>query len=276
MDEICYKKLIEEIGIEKGDIIDIASDMMTLLTKCRKGGKKFDADRFLDELKIAVGEEGTVMVRTFTWDFCHGVPFDIRTSPSRVGAFGNLAMKREDFRRTKHPIYSWMVCGKYADVLCNIDCKSSFGEGTIFDFLYKNDAKQITLGDAMSTACTQVHHAEAVANVLYRKEKTFSGQYTDEKGNSSIREYSMHVRPLNVDVSNDVLIDGGFLDALIERNILHVGVYDGVISYNSYQLRGVTDFVVDHLVNGDGSLVVSIDGRPGYKLNDIDFSSFKY
>ena len=32
MDEICYKKLIEEIGIEKGDIIDIASDMMTLLT----------------------------------------------------------------------------------------------------------------------------------------------------------------------------------------------------------------------------------------------------
>lgn len=276
MEEICYKKLIDEMGIGQGDIVDIASDMMNVLINCRKNNRKFDADNFIDTLKMAVGDEGTLMIRTFTWDFCHGVPFDIMKSPSRVGALGNLVMKREDFRRTKHPIYSWMVWGKYADALCDMDNKSAFGEGTVFDFLYKKDAKQIMLGDANYVASTQIHHAEVLANVPYRREKIFEGQYIDENGQSSIRDYSMHVRPLNVNASNEVLNDGRFVNALINKNILRVGLYDNVVRYESYKLRGLTDFVVEHLVNGDGSMVVSINGRPGYKFEDIDWNSFQY
>lgn len=276
MDEICYEKLIEEMEIGQGDIVDVASDMMNVLINCRRNNRKFDSNNFLDALKTAVGEEGTVMIRTFTWDFCHNVPFDIKKSPSRVGALGNFTMKRADFRRTKHPIYSWMVWGKYADVLCNMDNKSSFGEGTVFDFLYKNNAKQIMLGDANYVASTQIHHAEVIANVPYRKEKIFKGQYTDENGETSIREYGMNVRPLNGNVTNAPLNDGRFVNGLINENILKVGTYDNVVRYETYKLPELTDFVVGHLVNGDGSMVVSIGGRPGYKYADIDWKTFQY
>ena len=115
MEEFQYENLISDIGIEKGDILDIASGLRCIVQYCHNHGMHFDGSRLLDALQEAVGADGTVMVRAFTWDFCEKIPFDIRQSSSQVGALGNIAMKREDFVRTKHPLYSWMVWGKHQE-----------------------------------------------------------------------------------------------------------------------------------------------------------------
>ena len=132
MEELDYLELIRTIGVQKGDVLDVASGLASVILYCRSKKLKFDSHHLLDALKESVGPEGTIMIRAFNWDFCHDVPFDILHSPSRVGVLGDVAMKREDFRRTQHPIYSWMVWGKYQEYLCGMENARSFGEGTPF------------------------------------------------------------------------------------------------------------------------------------------------
>lgn len=271
-----YSIFFRGLDIKKGDIIDVASDVASIMMYARKNGYAFSPDELLDSLKELVGDEGTVMIRTFTWDFCQGIDYDIRTSVSRVGAFGNVAMKRSDFRRTAHPMYSWMVWGKYADELVNMNNKSAYGDGSPFDFLYKMNAKQLTIGNTVADACTQMHHAEAVAKVPYRTVKDFTGSYTDINGETSVRTYSLHVRPLDLVVKNTLTDRDERGDLLLSKGIMQrVQVADSLFSA-VILLHDITDFFVDDLTNNEGRFVVEVNGCGGYKAAGVDYSKVKY
>ena len=275
MEEFNYAEYLDGIGIEKGDILDIASDMMSVMMYCRRKKLRFDPNHLLDTLKEMVGEEGTVMVRTFTWDFCHDTPFDIKESPSRSGSLGDVAMKREEFKRTQHPIYSWMVWGKYQEELCAMTNSSAFGINTPFDFLDKKHGKQLVIGNLTTTACTQIHHCEALAEVPYRLDKVFKGEYVDENGNRSMREYSMHVRPLNLSVSNEVTNTTEFGDMLKEKGIYIHKMYDDKVECSAILLHEMTECLVEDLKE-EGKWVVSIEGCAGYKAAGVSWDSLKY
>lgn len=275
MVEFNYAEFLSGVGIEKGDILDVSSDMMSVLMYCRRKKLRFDPGHMLDALKELVGEEGTVMIRTFSWDFCHGVPFDILHSPSRAGALGDVALKREDFKRTQHPIYSWMVWGKYQKELCGMTNRSSFGPGTPFAFLDEKRGKQVVLGNLTTTAATQLHHCEALAEVPYRHDKIFEGEYTDAEGNCSVRKYSMHVRPLNLNVSNDVTYAKEFGDMLKEKGIYRCKMYDDKVECSTFLLHEMTDCLLEDLKN-EGTWCVTINDRPGYKGADVDWSTLQY
>ena len=75
MEEFQYENLSSDIGIEKGDILDIASALRCIVQHCHNHGMHFDGSRLLDALQEAVGADGTIMVRAFTWDFCKKNPF---------------------------------------------------------------------------------------------------------------------------------------------------------------------------------------------------------
>lgn len=275
MEEFNYSDFLSGIGITKGDILDVSSDMMALLMYCRKQKLRFDPNHLLDELKAMVGETGTVMIRTFNWDFCHDTPFDILHSPSRTGSLGDVAIKREDFKRTQHPIYSWMVWGKYRDELCSMDNTSAFGPDTPFDFLDKKNGKQLVIGNLGTDAATQLHHCEALAEVPYRHNKIFTGEYTDADGVKSIRKYSMHVRPLNLDVSNNVTFTKEFGDMLKEKGIYIYKMYEGKVECSAFLLHEMTECLLADLQD-EGKWCVSIEGIPGYKAVDVDWSTLQY
>ena len=72
------------IGVSKGDIVYIASDITLLLKIARQNyGVKSKADihAFMDRLtnvfQDSVGEKGTLLFPVFTWEFCRGNIFDI-------------------------------------------------------------------------------------------------------------------------------------------------------------------------------------------------------
>lgn len=274
--ELDYGEFLSGVGIEKGDIIDVSSDMANVLMYCRRIGVKLVPDHLIDALKDMVGEEGTVMIRTFTWDFCHGEAFDIRTSPSRVGALGNAAMKRQDFRRTAHPIYSWMVWGKHAEELTGYDNRSAFGKGSVFDFLDINHAKQFTLGCTSADSTTQMHHVEAVCEVPYRFDKPFTAEYTDYEGNTSTETYSMHVRPLNLKVTNTEVDRDERGEELIKRNIMRVKNLDSLTLVSSIKLHELTQFLIDDMYNNEGKFTVSVEDKPGYVAANIDVKCLQF
>ena len=274
--ELDYMDFLQGVGVEKGDIIDVSSDMANVLLYCRRIGVRLVPDHLIDSLQELVGPEGTVMIRTFTWDFCHGEPFDIRTSPSRVGALGNAAMKRADFKRTGHPIYSWMVWGKRAGELLQMDHPSAFGPGSVFDFLDINHAKHLTLGNTSSDSTTQMHHVEAACKVPYRFDKPFTGEYTDYSGNTCLKTYSMHVRPLNLKVTNTEVDRDERGKELEKRGIMKVKHLDEMTLVSTILLHELTEFLTEDMYQNEGKFTVSINDLPGYVAAGIKPEELKF
>lgn len=192
-----YLDYLEELSwIQKGDFLYVVSDMLELAKVTREQGARFNANDLIDKLQQLVGEEGTIVFPTFNWDFCKGVPFDYYKTPSKTGALTKAALKREDFRRTAHPIYSFAVWGKDSDRLmadASVDC---FGPGTIFEYMYEVDAKGISIGIPILEGLTYVHHVEQMVGVPYRYHKEFTAEYTDAQGVCAERTYRMYVRDL--------------------------------------------------------------------------------
>lgn len=274
--ELNYAEFLSGVGINKGDIIDVSSDMANVLMYCRRLKVKLIPDHLIDALCELVGEEGTVMIRTFTWDFCHGEPFDIKSSPSRVGALGNAAMKREDFKRTAHPIYSWMVRGKRSEELLAMDNHNSFGPGSVFEFLDINNAKQLTLGQTSADSTTQMHHVEAVCSVPYRFDKPFTGEYTGYDGVTSLQTYSMHVRPLNLKVTNTEVDRDERGKELQKRSIMTVKQLDSMTLVSAIRLHELTEFLTDDMRNNEGKFTVSVEDKPGFVAADIDVNTLQF
>ena len=274
--ELDYMDFLQGVGVEKGDIIDVSSDMANVLLYCRRIGVRLVPDHLIDSLQELVGPEGTVMIRTFTWDFCHGEPFDIRTSPSRVGALGNAAMKRADFKRTGHPIYSWMVWGKRAGELLQMDQPNAFGPGSVFDFLDINHAKQLTLGNTSSDSTTQMHHVEAACKVPYRFDKPFTVEYTDYSGNTCLKTYSMHVRPLNLKVTNTEVDRDERGKELEKRGIMKVKHLDEMTLVSTILLHELTEFLTEDMYQNEGKFTVSINDLPGYVAAGIKPEELKF
>lgn len=202
MQEFNYANLLNKVPIERGMTVDIASDLLNLVTISNAQGLLFDPNAFIDTVCDTVGEEGTVLIRTFSWDFCHGKGFDINRTRSRVGALGNIALKRQDFQRTKHPIYSWMVWGKNRDVFCGLGNIESFGMDSIFAWQSEDDNSiQINLGNPDTIGLTILHFVEYKVGVTYRYVKNFTDTYVDKDGVSTKKTYSMYVRDLDHDTT---------------------------------------------------------------------------
>lgn len=194
------KEIILEIGINEGDILLIGSDITLLALESLRNGEKFDANQFIDCIIEKVGDKGTIIFPTFNWDFCKGIAFDYYNSPSRTGALTTAALKRKDFKRTKHPIYSFAVWGKDQNYLCNLENRSSFGSDSPFGYLHKQRAKMLIIGLDYQKSFTFVHHVEEIEKAPYRFQKDFTAPYINELGFEEVRTYSMYVRNLEPEV----------------------------------------------------------------------------
>ncbi len=205
-DYISYQEILGQIeDIQKGDIVYVVSDVLALSLACRENGEKFDIQKFIDTLLLKVGATGTIVIPTFNWGFCKGETFDRKKTVSKTGAIGNAALKREDFRRSKHPIYSFAIWGKDKNMLADKDYKDGFGKDSIFEYLYEKKAKALVIGLPTLQGLTFIHYVEQCVGVPYRYSKDFTAGYIDETGVETTKTYAMYVRDLDMDPKH---IDG--------------------------------------------------------------------
>ena len=202
---------LSTLGISKGDILYVASDVSLLLheeVKHKQIISKAEYTNFLDQLidmlKSLVGENGTLLFPVFTWDFCRGKTFDYLTTQGDCGVLSNRALQRSDFVRTKHPMYSFAVYGKYAEFLKTFNNTDSWGKDSPFAWLHQNKAKQLLINVSTQRGLTFMHYVEQENQVAYRYMKNFVSNYKDENGNKSKRSYSMYVRDLESNPINDM------------------------------------------------------------------------
>lgn len=241
---ISYQKLPSILKIEKGDVILLTSDITDLFLQCQENGEILDVNILLDNFQEAIGEEGTLLVPTYNWGFCQGKAFDYKKTPSKTGAIGNAALRRKDFTRTKHPIYSFAVWGKDAVKLAEMDNIESFGPDSPFAYLEQVDAKNVFIGASLRNSFTYIHYIEQKLKAPYRFSKVFRSHYIDQDKVDTVRDYSMYVRDLDLDV---VCAPNPFVDILYANQVVQHGLINGV-PYEVIRFSEVTPYIQNDIL----------------------------
>ena len=235
------------LKIEKGDVVLLTSDITDLFLQCQNNSEILDVNILLDHFKEAVGEEGTLLIPTYNWGFCQGKPFDYKKTPSKTGAIGNAALRRKDFIRTKHPIYSFAVWGKDADKLVAMDNIESFGADSPFAYLEQVNAKNVFIGASLRNSFTYIHYIEQKLGAKYRYSKMFKSHYIDQNKVDTIKEYAMYVRDLDLGV---VCAPDPFVDTLYANHIVQHGLINGV-PFEVIRFSDVTPFIQDDILHNN-------------------------
>lgn len=227
---ISYKKLPQILNIQKGDVVLLSSRLTEMMYVAKKNNDSFSIDELIDTFIDAIGPDGTLLIPTYNWDFCKGIAFDWNSSPCKTGILGQHALQRSDFKRTRHPIYSYAVTGKDKDFLCSLDNISSFGADSPFAYIHHNNGKNVMLGINMQNSCTFVHHVEEMSGKApYRYLKTFNGSYKGPEGIATEKGYMMFVRDLDLNVE---VAFSGIEDLLLKKGALQLHVINGIKIWN--------------------------------------------
>jgi len=199
-------------GVNPGDIVLVHSSLKRTLQTYNTTPLAV-MESFLE----AVGPDGTVLFPLFNFDFTKGVPFDIRNTPSQMGALTEAARVHSNALRSGHPIYSFAIIGPQAQHF-NVDNFSGYGPDSPFAILRQLGGKIAVLDLDDQNSMTFYHHIEEMHAVPYRFHKRFTGQYTDANGVTSERTYGLFVRKLEEGVTTDVNRMG---DILWEKGLYH-------------------------------------------------------
>lgn len=187
-----------ELGLDAGDTLLVHSSYKAF------GGVEGGPQTVIDALLSVLGNEGTLIMPNFNFDFCKGVPWDVRTTPSHMGVITNMVREHPEAKRVFHPIYSFAILGKHADTLTRERYKSSFEKNSLFGKLRALDGKIMIVGLSYTDSMTFFHHVEEMEGVDYRYMKAFTGLVTDENGETYEDTYTMLVRDLEKGVITEV------------------------------------------------------------------------
>jgi len=174
------------------------------LRTLKKLGFTPDIQTILDSFLEALGASGTLLLPLFNFDFASGVPFDIRTTPSQMGALTEAGRTRAEAVRTGHPIYSFAVLGNARERFRDLNNFSGYGADSPFAMLHKAGGKIAVLDLPDQHSMTFYHYVEESMSVDYRFHKHFSGLYTDFDGIACNRTYGLFVRKIEQGVATHV------------------------------------------------------------------------
>lgn len=208
-----FVNTLRQLGVREGDAIFVHSDISVFGKLCLPD-RNFLFNALIDLLMECVGNEGTLIMPTFTYSFCNASVYDVEESRSSVGALTEYFRMRSDVKRTDHPIFSVAICGKKRDEFIKTG-KDSFDEESIFGKLHKVDGKIVMLGSPFVSSCTFLHHVEQMHCVPYRFVKGFKGVMRKEG-----REYEDQCTYLVRRLDRDVVMD----KIKIEKHLLSKGL----------------------------------------------------
>ena len=96
----CLCEQWRNAGVKNGNMLLLHSSTARTLRKLKKAGLVPDIEVILDSFLAALGETGTLLLPLFNFDFCAGMPFDIRNTVSHMGALTEAARARPQAVRT--------------------------------------------------------------------------------------------------------------------------------------------------------------------------------
>jgi len=217
---LSLENLIQEfkaLGLETGDTVLVHSSYKSL------GGVEGGPQTVIDALLEVLGDDGTLVMPTFNFDFCKGEPWDVRTTPSQMGAITNMVREHPDAKRVFHPIYSFATLGKHAAYLTEERYKSSYEKKSVFGKLRELGGKMMIIGLSYTNSMTFFHHVEELEGIDYRYMKAFTGMVTDETGRTYEDTFTMLVRDIEKGIITEVDPMGALMESAGIVSIRKIG-----------------------------------------------------
>lgn len=183
---------LQAVGVRVADGLLVHSAMHLL------GQPEGGLEMVFSALKTAIGDDGTIVVPAFNFDFAKGEDYDPYSTPSQgMGAFSEFVRQQPKVLRTTHPMQSVAIWGERAIEFSGRDTCSAFDEGSAFERMVQSGFKLLLLGAGIQAASI-VHYSEKRAGVPYRHWKDFSGR-VKQSGRWLTRAYRMFVRDMELD-----------------------------------------------------------------------------
>ncbi|MGL1934870.1 MAG: AAC(3) family N-acetyltransferase [Fibrobacterales bacterium] len=247
-------------GVHEGDLLLLHSDIKRTLWDALKNGHDIAPHDILESFLHVLGDSGTLIVPTFSFDFAQGKSYNILETPSDTGILSETVRLDSRSTRTGHPIFSFAAIGRQASELGTIDNFSAFGEHSPFEYLHKNGGK-IAFLDCIPGMCTYLHYIEESNDsfINYRYHKEFSGQYINNNGESKIKTYNFFVRDLNKKVVPHFAPAENEMWKYKLYSGDRTGVNSGLSVINALELY---NFVTELIINGDTeNMLYRIEGK---------------
>lgn len=246
--DLCIKKSFKKLGLKKKDVVMIHGDAgVAAQLKFKKKGKLY---YFIKEILDYFSHEGTIIVPTYTYSFANTRLYDQKNSPSEVGLFSETFRKMRGVYRTKHPIFSFAVYGKFAKEVLNCDTSDSFGTNTVFDLLYKLNGKLVCIGCDLNRI-TFTHYVEQKCAVSYRYFKKFNGFLV--KGNKTKIKVSTNYFVRKKNITKGLSLDEFEQNALNQNILLNVPF--GRFSMSSILAVKFNNLAIKMLTKNEKSLI---------------------
>lgn len=218
LSESDLRNALKSVGLEDGDSVFVHSSLYRL---GRIEGVEIDEmpEVVTDILLDILGPNGGIYVPTFTFSFCDGEPFDIRSTPSEMGVLSEYIRQHKDSIRSPHPMQSIAGIGYRAEETCKRDTRTAYSADGPIEHLYDRGAKVLCLGVPFMSS--PLHYVEEQCEVPYRYWKEFEGEYTDRSGKTRVATYEMYVRDLDLDptVEEDIVKDNMSEDEIKKETI---------------------------------------------------------
>ena len=240
-----YEELVKALDVKSDENIWLASDIVKLALLCQKRGVPFDGSALLNAFQMALGQEGTLILPTFCFNFSNHGRYDYVKDKGTAGVLGNIALGRADFMRTQHPMHSFAVWGKDQGLLCAMENKHAFGMDSPFEYCRTHHVRQIILGTDYKHAMTFVHYAETMCHVPYRFPKSFTGVYVTKDGKEESRTYDYAARRLEIQPEEKFNRIGAILE---EKGIARQIDFCGYLS-RSVDLAASYNVICDDILN---------------------------
>lgn len=187
-------EFFKNAGVVKGDTIFLHSDA---IVTAEMEGKDINekAETLFAGILGALGEQGTLVVPTFTYSATKGEIYNVQHTKSDVGLLTEIFRKRPGVLRSLNPAFSVAASGAQAKAFAATSMDDCFGEKTSFELLYKLNGWIFTLGCSFDRV-TFIHYVDQAAKVDYRYFKTFPA--TIVNGSETIQNSMRYlVRDLN-------------------------------------------------------------------------------
>ena len=215
--------------LSKGDTFLLHANIRRLLLEFKNKKIEINIDLIIDSFVNVVGDNGTILIPFFNFDFTKTNYFSIENTVSKMGILSERFRTKYSKYRTCHPVYSFGVYGKKKNYFSNIDNYSAYGESSPFGILKNLNGKIAILDLEDQNSMTFYHHIEEINNAHWRYFKKFKGVCENKNGIKENKEYSIFVRKIELKVQTNVNPAG----ELLWKN----GLYEGSKPFTGTGLR---------------------------------------
>lgn len=168
-------KQLKKSGIQKDDSIFIHSNIGFFGRLENAKNSEEYCEIFKDAIFNVIGDNGTLIVPTFSLSFCNNQIFDKQQTLSfECGILSEFIRQQKNSERSDDANFSVCAIGAKSNYFTNKVSEYSFGRDSFWDRLWQKNGK-ICRFNMSPDYNTFIHFVERKLNVPYRYDKEFRG-----------------------------------------------------------------------------------------------------